>query len=103
MVLAAVMPISLDPETQLSGNSAPVESLAFLTSTESDIINALRESLSNGNNGAVVLKVEIPAAAVSAKERGAAEASEKTQEAPKRAEVKAEKKPAETIVVQKKE
>jgi len=78
MVLAAVIPISLDPETQSQVGMVPVETLALLTSTESDIINALRESLSGGNSGRVILSVEIPKdVSVPAKDRGAAMASEK--------------------------
>jgi hypothetical protein len=80
IVLAAVVPISLDVEARSGAFGESVESFALLTSTESDIIIALWESLSSGNSGRVVLSVEIPdKAPVSAKGAGAAMASEKPQ------------------------
>ena len=78
MVLTAVLPISTDIGP-MSGDVAyaPV-TFEFLTSEESDIIDALRKSLSGGNRGAVLVAEEMPgetAPAVRAKS-GAAMASE---------------------------
>lgn len=58
IVMAAVFPLSVDQDRPFRG-FAP-DSIALLTSTESDIIEALRETLSNGNVGRVVLSMEIP-------------------------------------------
>ena len=86
MVLPVVIPISLDPEARAPLTLPSMESVVLLSSTESDIINALRESLSSGNSGRVVLSVEIPEDnPVPASERGAAMASEKALPSPKRA------------------
>jgi hypothetical protein len=85
MVLTAIIPISLDPEARAPIAFPSAESVALLSSTESDIINALRESLSSGNSGRVVLSVEIPEKIpVPASERGAAMASEKSIPSPRR-------------------
>jgi hypothetical protein len=85
IVLAAVMPISLDIEARSGVFDEPAESVALLTNAESDIINALRESLSNGNRGRVVLTVEIPEkASAPARETGVAMASERTRAEPER-------------------
>jgi hypothetical protein len=77
IVMTAVIPLSVDPEANPEITAAPAESLALLTSVESDIINALRESLSSANNGRVVLTVEIPEKPpIPAEQRGAAMASD---------------------------
>jgi hypothetical protein len=60
IVLSAVIPLSVDQIAAPEVSEVPLESFALLTSVESDIINALRESLSSSNNGRVVLTVEIP-------------------------------------------
>jgi hypothetical protein len=78
MVLTAVIPISLDPEAH-GGVSVSMESIALLSRTESDIINALRESLSNGNSGRVVISVEMPDESLPPVQSGAALASEVTR------------------------
>jgi hypothetical protein len=57
-VLAAGLPLSIEQDRPFRGFQP--ESLAILTSTESDILNALRESLSSQNRGTVVLSVELP-------------------------------------------
>jgi hypothetical protein len=78
IVLAAVIPLSIDSERQSAGFVMPSESLALLSSSENDIINALRESLSRANRGRIVLTVEIPEETrVSITESGAASASER--------------------------
>jgi hypothetical protein len=82
MVLTAVIPISFDPEAR-GGVSAPMESIALLSRTESDIINALRESLSSGNSGRVVISVEIPDESLPPVQNGAALASEAARPAPR--------------------
>jgi hypothetical protein len=82
IVMTAVIPLSVDPEARPEIAAAPLESVALLTSAESDIINALRESLSSANNGRVVLTVEIPEKSpASVGQRGSAMASEATVEA----------------------
>ena len=79
MVLAAVIPISLDSENGIFELMPRGETAVLLSSEESDIINALRESLSNGNGGRVVISVEASEEAASAQfDRGAAMAAEKT-------------------------
>jgi hypothetical protein len=79
IVMTAVIPLSVDPEAKTEIASAPLESIALLTSAESDIINALRESLSSSNSGRVVLTVEIPEISPGAvAQRGVAMASEAT-------------------------
>jgi hypothetical protein len=77
IVMTAVIPLSVDPEAKTEIAAAPLESIALLTSAESDIINALRESLSSANSGRVIVTVEIPEKSpVPAGRRGAAMASE---------------------------
>jgi hypothetical protein len=85
IVMAAVIPLSVDPEAKPEVSLSPplMSSVALLTSAESDIINALRESLSSANNGRVVLMVEIPEKSpADVAPRGAAMASEADAEAP---------------------
>ena len=77
IVMTAVIPLSVDPEARTETEAAPFESIAMLTSAESDIINALRESLSSANSGRVIVTVEIPEKSpASVAQRGAAMASE---------------------------
>ena len=84
IVLSAVIPISLDPDSGVLKFVPQRDSVVLLSSTESDIINALRESLSSGNSGRVVISVEIPEEASSTEsDRGAAMAAEKVKPAPK--------------------
>ena len=86
MVLTAVIPISLDPESGALQIAPQFESVALLSSTESDIISALRESLSSGNSGRVVISVEMPQeVTTTGPERGAALAAERTKPAPRNA------------------
>ena len=89
IVLSAVMPIAFDPESGALEFAAQRESLVLLSSTESDIINALRESLSSGNSGTVVISVEMAeeVTAVTESGRGAAMAAEKPRPAPEIAKV----------------
>jgi hypothetical protein len=56
-VMAAGLPLSVDQDRPFQGFP---DSVALLTSTESDIIEALRESLSSRNTGRVLLSVELP-------------------------------------------
>jgi hypothetical protein len=58
LVLAAGLPLSVEQDRPFHGFQP--ESLALLTSTESDILNALRESLSSRNSGTIVLSIELP-------------------------------------------
>lgn len=58
IVLAAGLPLSLEQDLPFS-RFAP-ESLVILTSTESDILDALRETLSSGNKGRVVVQIDVP-------------------------------------------
>ena len=78
MVLTAVLPISTDTVPVLRDTAYVPETFEFLTSEESDIINALRKSLSSGNRGTAVLTAEMPKETVPAAvaKRGAAAASE---------------------------
>jgi hypothetical protein len=80
MVLTAVLPISTDIGPMSRNVAYAPEAFEFLTSEESDIINALRKSLSSGNRGVAVLTVtaEIPKETVLsvAAKSGAAMASE---------------------------
>jgi hypothetical protein len=78
MVLTAVLPISTDIGPMPLDTAYAPETFEFLTSEESDIINALRKSLSSGNRGASAL-ADLPkeAAPVVAVKSGAAMASEK--------------------------
>jgi hypothetical protein len=57
-VLAAGLPLSTEQDRVFYGFQP--DSIALLTSTESDILNALRETLSNRNTGTVVLSIELP-------------------------------------------
>ncbi|MDL2264025.1 hypothetical protein LJC31_05175 [Synergistaceae bacterium OttesenSCG-928-I11] len=57
-VMAVGLPLSVDQDRPFQGFN--VESLALLTSTESEILSALRHSLSSANEGRVILSVEIP-------------------------------------------
>jgi hypothetical protein len=57
LVLASGLPLSLDQDRPFHGFQSEV---AVITSTESDILQALRESLSNHNTGRVVLSMELP-------------------------------------------
>jgi hypothetical protein len=66
MVLTAVLPISTDTGPLSRDVAYAPVTFEFLTSQESDIIDALRESLSSGNSGTAVLTVEIPKTAVPA-------------------------------------
>ncbi|MDR1651975.1 MAG: hypothetical protein LBR87_09330 [Synergistaceae bacterium] len=81
MVLTAVIPLSTEAERSAASFAVPGESLALLSSVESDIINALRESLSDANRGRVLLTVELPQETPEPQKlRGAAAAAErKTQ------------------------
>jgi hypothetical protein len=63
MVLTAVLPISTDTGPMSRDTAYAPETFEFLTSEESDIINALRKSLSSGNRGAATVAVILPAAA----------------------------------------
>jgi hypothetical protein len=57
-LLATGLPLSVDQDRPLYGFQT--ESFALLTSTESEILDALRESLSSRNSGTVVFSVELP-------------------------------------------
>ena len=84
MVLAAVIPISFDPESGILEFAPQKESVVLLSSTESDIIDALRQSLSSGNSGKVVISVEMTEEAEAAESGGGiAMAAERTKPAPK--------------------
>jgi len=85
MVFTAVIPISLDSESGVLEFAPQRESVVLLSSTESDIINALRESLSSGNSGRVVFSIEeTPEEITTAKQhRGAAMATERSERASK--------------------
>ncbi|MDR1134021.1 MAG: hypothetical protein LBL05_07635 [Synergistaceae bacterium] len=78
MVLTAVLPISTDTGPILRDAAYAPMSFELLTSEESDIIDALRASLSSGNRGAAVLTAETPKKTVPAAETksGAAMAAE---------------------------
>lgn len=56
MVMAIGFPLSMDQDAPFRGFSN--NSVALLTSTESDILDALRESLSNQNASRVILTIE---------------------------------------------
>lgn len=58
MVMAIGIPLSLEQDRPFQAFSG--DSLAVLTSTESDILAALRENLSSLNEGRVLLSVEMP-------------------------------------------
>jgi hypothetical protein len=57
-VMAAGLPLSIDQDRPFRGFDT--ESVALLTSTESEILSALRQSLSSANRGRVILSVELP-------------------------------------------
>jgi hypothetical protein len=57
-VLSAGLPLSTEQDRAFYGFQP--DSIALLTSTESDILNALRETLSNRNTGTVILSIELP-------------------------------------------
>jgi hypothetical protein len=83
IVLAAVIPLATERETGLADFAAPAGTVSLLTSTEKDIIDALRQSLSNANRGRILMTVEIPEpAAPNPSERGAAAAAERPASAP---------------------
>jgi hypothetical protein len=58
-VMAAGLPLSIDQDRPFQGFDT--ESVALLTSTESEILSALRQSLSSANEGRVILSIELPA------------------------------------------
>jgi hypothetical protein len=58
MLMAGGLPLSMDQESRFQGFQE--NSLVLLTSTESDILGALRENLSNRNAGRVLISVELP-------------------------------------------
>lgn len=75
MVMAVGFPLSIDQDRRFNGFSG--DSLALLTSTETEILKSLRESLSNFNEGRILLSVELPAVSLpDAEERGAAVAAD---------------------------
>lgn len=57
-VLVTGLPLSIDQDRPFYGFQA--ESLELLTSTEGNILAALRENLSSRNTGTVVLSIELP-------------------------------------------
>ena len=78
IVLSAVIPIAFDSESGVLEFARQRDSVVLLSSTESDIINALRESLSSGNSGSVIISVERPKETTVAESgRGMAMAAEK--------------------------
>jgi hypothetical protein len=87
LVMAAELPLSKDQDRPLQAFSG--ESIALISSTESDILAALRESLSNQNAGRVVLSIELPAPDEGLKNAGAAAAAEPEMTAPSREPVQA--------------
>jgi hypothetical protein len=56
LVMASGLPLSIDQDRPLFFSSE----VAVLTSTESDILQALRENLSSRNSGRVFLSIELP-------------------------------------------
>ena len=58
IVMAVGLPLSVDQDRPFQGFE--MDSLAVLTSTESEILSALRRSLSSANEGRVILSVELP-------------------------------------------
>jgi hypothetical protein len=82
-VLAAGLPLSIDQDRPFYGFQA--ESVALLTSTEGEILSALRESLSNRNTGTVVLSIELPEAPVISDEPRPGVAAARTTPIPARA------------------
>jgi hypothetical protein len=55
IVLASVLPLSVDQDRSFDAYSG--DSIELLTSSESEILNALRQALSGGNSGTIVLSV----------------------------------------------
>ena len=83
IVFSAVIPASLDSESGVLESAPQGESVFILSSTESDIINALRENLSSGNSGRDFVPVEIPEEAPVAEPNGSvAMAAERSGPAP---------------------
>jgi hypothetical protein len=56
IVLASVFPLSLDQDRPFDAFSG--DSIEVLTSSESEILNALRQTLSSSNSGVIVIEVE---------------------------------------------
>lgn len=83
-VLAAGIPLSIDQDRPFQGFSS--DSVALLTSTEAEILSALRDTLSQQNEGRVILAVEIDdrSPALQPVARGAALASEPRETTPAR-------------------
>jgi hypothetical protein len=100
MVLTAVLPISTDTRPVLRDTAYAPMSFELLTSEESDIIDALRASLSSGNRGAAVLTAETPKKTVPAAETksGAAMAAEAAPAVSTMAEVVASAQADEVII-----
>jgi hypothetical protein len=74
--MATGLQLSVDQDSYFQG--FPSDTVALLTSTESGIINALRESLSSRNTGRVVLSIELQDNVLQApEEAGMAAAAEK--------------------------
>ena len=105
-VLMTGFPLSVDQDKVSYDFWAEGGSIALLTSTESEIINGLRNALSRGNRGRVVVTVDVPERPQPTKMTGVASASGR-EPAPtqsragrvqetKTADVKAEKKDAVT-------
>jgi hypothetical protein len=76
-VLVTGLPLAIDQDMSFYGFQA--ESLELLTSTEGDILAALRENLSSRNTGTVVLSIELPDAAPDAETAGPGEAAAAVQ------------------------
>lgn len=94
LIMALVLPLSVEQDTP--GAAVRTDTIALLTSTESEILNALRESLSNENAGRLVLTIERPAEPENL-QRGAAAALDRDEPSrpPARiAAVRAPEKPA---------
>jgi hypothetical protein len=72
-VMAVGLPLSMDQERPQGFYG---DAVTLVTSTENDILQALRESLSSQNRGRVVLSIEFPESAPDLLEIGAASASE---------------------------
>ena len=95
ILMAGGLPLSMDQESRFQGFQE--NSLVLLTSTESDILGALRETLSNRNTGRVLISVELPERKQEEKdEKNAASAEEANPEHMKAgpAETKNEERPA---------
>ncbi len=74
IVLACGLPLSVDQDRPFDGFRS--DSLAVLTSTEGEILTALRETLSSGNTGRVLLSVEFEPDMQDAPRSGVAVAAE---------------------------